>query len=172
MIEKEDAALLADFAKLVARYGIDRVQKLASLSANGELAQMISSSASVAAFADKARLKKTGHNKTPQVSLSEELSSVRKADPERYQALIRFFEPAGEGRILQIRADLLQLTKGFGVRPPEKSTREQLLVRILEELKRLPAQEIDRRIRRILERTKGEHSLEGWSDIIFSKSEA
>ncbi len=44
-------------------------------------------------------------------------------------------------------------------------------MRILEELRRLPVEEIDRRVQRILERTKGEYSLEGWADIILKKSE-
>lgn len=171
MIRQKDLDLLSDLAKLLKKYGPESFERLRTLMTSGELpekmADILATSKALARKKSSPRRTKRSIEK-PEISIARQLSFLRESQPRKYDILQQFYKQAQVKQILATRRDVARLATELGLDISKRISREAILAKILQQLSSLPVEQLERRVKEIVERYKHE-TLEGWADIILKR---
>jgi len=169
MSERTELDLLNDIVKLLTKYGPDTFEQLSQLVSSADfserLAAVLSKSAEVSRRAGRAR----PDGPTSSLSnLRSSLLTLSSSDPERSKVLVGIFDRMAAKSLLPSLRDVRDFAIDNGLPPIKATSRDKAIAPFIKSLQPLEIGELKKvaeKLRPIS--SKGDRSLEGWSDVIL-----
>lgn len=171
MKNRPELDLLVDLAKLVKKHGPEPFEILAnsirSTDFAKELADLLSTSASVARATTKKRGKPTKRESV--TSLENTLVVLQQTEPQKYELITDFYNALQKKAVLPTVRDIKAFVLDCGLPEIRGNSRQKSIAPLVKRLILLSTENLSIKLRIPKSGQKGERSLEGWTDIILDK---
>jgi hypothetical protein len=162
---------LIDLVKLTRRYSGADWAHLATILENEESRKgLIDAARALSVTASNQTIVKREPRSHNDVNRAPVLKALEKNDPEKARILREFRDAVGKGRILHSINQIRDFASSWGLKLPERTSRERVLNELVRFMTTLPKNEIEIRLRNIPPNRDFGRDYDNWVRIIMGES--
>lgn len=172
MTAQQEIKLLIDLAKLLDKHGIEPFERLADSLDSPETIQiwvdLLRKTSQTAQEIGFERTRK--EKKQPLHSLKSKLENIKPEDPEKYEALIRFYNALQSKTVLPTLREIRYFAEDGSLPSIKANTREKAISPLIKSMIPLDINEINSLTESLrFSQSATFNDIAGWSDIILNK---
>lgn len=170
MKTQQELDLLVDMAKMLKKYGPEPFESLAESISSPEMTQHLSRILTqVVKIARTIPKTKRATEPKQEPLIPKVLTTLKSAEPERYQILMNFYNDLIAKRVLPSLRKIKEFAMDCGLPEIRTKSRQKAISPLISSLIKLPNRQLVAKIQSLKMRDADSRSLEGWSNLILNR---